>query len=94
MKSDKFLEKAKSKKILETTSEAVVVEQVLPTVVDSDIDRITREIRSDLQKMDAIVGWVAERKKQFAETRERVIKNLIHVRDNRKKLLGDKTFEI
>lgn len=94
MKANKFVEKAKSKKMLETTSDAVISAQNVPVIVENDLDRITREIRADLQKMDAILGWVSEKKKQFAETRERVLKNLIHVKENRKQLLGEKTFEV
>lgn len=93
MKTSKFLEKAQSKKILETSSGHLDIDQSVPAVIENDLDRITREIRSDLQKMDAIVGWVADRKKQFAESRERVLKNLIYVKDHKKKLLPDKTFE-
>jgi hypothetical protein len=91
MKASDFLEKAKQKKTLEVASPTV--EDTVPVVVTNDLDRITSEIRADLQKLDAIVNWVNDRKKQFAETRERIVKNLIYVRDNRKRLLGVRTFE-
>jgi hypothetical protein len=90
MKSSQFLEKAKQKKTLEVTNAAV---DSVPVVIENDIERITSEIRADLQKLDAIVNWVSDRKKQFADTRERIVKNLIYVRDNKKKLLGSRTFE-
>lgn len=90
MKTNKFLEKAQQKKTLEVTSSVV---ETLPVVTENDLDKITAEIRSDLQKLDAIVNWVNDRKKQFAETRERIVKNLLFVRENKKRLLGPKNFE-
>ena len=89
MKANKFLEKAKTKKVLETTSSG---NENVPAVVEKELEKITREIKADLQKLDAIVDWVKEKKKQFNDTRERIVQNLIYVREHKKRLLKGRTF--
>lgn len=89
MKTNKFLEKAKTKKVLETTSSG---SENVPAVVEKELEKITRVIKADLQKLDAIVEWVKEKKKQFNDTRERIVQNLIYVREHKKRLLKGRTF--
>ena len=91
-KKDLLKEKAKGK--LATSS--VKVEEVKNVVVLSgnpELRSITREIKSDLDEMRDISEWWAEKKFRVNELKENIITKLIYVRDNKKNLLPDITFE-
>lgn len=91
-KKDLLKEKAKGK--LATSS--VKIEEVKNAVVLSgnpELRNITREIKSDLDEMRDISEWWAEKKFRVNELKENIITKLIYVRDNKKSLLPEITFE-
>ena len=89
---DQLKEKAKGKLAVSETAVVPVV-----TAVQSDgaaeLSRITREIRSDLDELEEISEWWKNRKARIAEIQRNVLEKLIFVRDNKKRLLSNRTFE-
>ena len=87
---DQLREKAKGKL-------AVSENQALPVVSlkheITDLDRITRDIRSDLDELHEISEWWKNKKSRIAEIQVNVLQKLIYVRDNKKTLLTGRTFE-
>ena len=60
---------------------------------EGELRRLTLEIKSDLDELRDIAEWWKAKKERVAELKESIIKKLMHVRNNRKKLLGGRTFE-
>jgi len=90
-KKDLLKEKAKAKL---ATSVAVKAETVnLPIVSGGELKSITMDIKSSLEEMQDVADWWKEKKIRLNELKEFVIEKLIYVRDNRKSLLGTRTFE-
>jgi preprotein translocase subunit SecD len=91
-KKDLLKEKAKGK-----LATSIAVKQVetrnLPAVSGAELKRLTMEIKSGLEEMNDIVQWWKEKKERVNELREVVIEKLIYVRENKKSLLGTRTFE-
>ncbi len=89
---DQLREKAKGKLAVTTESTKdvpAVVEKNLP----AEISGITREIRSDLDELREISEWWSSKKERVAEIQKSVVERLMYVRDHKKKLLGNRTFE-
>lgn len=91
-KKDLLKEKAKSKLATgmvkpEETKKAVALTGT------SELVKITREIKTDLDEMRDISEWWNEKKLRVNELKENIITKLMYVRDNKKSLLPDRTFE-
>jgi len=87
---DQLKEKAKPKlAVSENTAVPVSAQKHVP----SELDRITREIRSDLDELQEISEWWKNRKARVAEIQRNVLEKLIYVRDHKKTLLSSRTFE-
>jgi len=90
---DKLKANAKAKLAVNATT------AVIPVVVDKDrnlpaeLNRITIEIRSDLDEMRDIAEWYKAKKERVGEIKQNILEKLIYVRDNRKKFLDKRTFE-
>ena len=89
-KKDELKKKAKGK--LDTSKKADEAKTAV-VVKYSELDKITREIRSDLEEMQDIAEWWQEKKQRVSELKEAIIERLIYVRDNKKNLLGGRNFE-
>jgi hypothetical protein len=93
-KKDLLKEKAKAKLATSYVNAEKVEETKEVTVIGSaELRNITREIKSDLDEMRDISEWWAEKKFRVNELKENIITKLIYVRDNKKTLLSDRTFE-
>lgn len=91
-KKDLLREKAKGK--LATSSVKPVEEKkVVPISGSSELVKITREIRSDLDEMKDIAEWWNDKKIRINELKENIVTKLMYVRDHKKQLLPDRTFE-
>ncbi len=92
--SKKDLLKQKSKaKLATSVVKAEEVKNVIVLTGNADLKNITREIKSDLDEMRDIADWWSEKKIRINELKENIITKLIYVRDNKKSLLPDRTFE-
>jgi hypothetical protein len=93
-KKDLLKEKAKAKLATSYVKAEKVEETKVVTVIGNvELRNITREIKSDLDEMRDISEWWAEKKFRVNELKENIITKLMYVRDNKKSLLPDKTFE-
>lgn len=90
-KKDLLKEKAKAKLATSVTVKAEVVN--LPVVSGGELKAITMEIKASLEEIQDVADWWKEKKIRINELKEVVIEKLIYVRDNRKSLLGGRTFE-
>lgn len=90
---DKLKAQAKPKLAVNTASTLVPVVSEIKRVVPSELSRITREIRSDLDEMRDIAEWYKSKKERAGEIKQSILEKLMYVRDNRKKLLEGQTFE-
>ena len=91
-KKDLLKEKAKSK-LATGTVKPVETKKVLALTGTSELVKITREIKTDLDEMRDISEWWSEKKLRVNELKENIITKLMYVRDNKKTLLPDRTFE-
>lgn len=89
--SKKDLLKQKAKPKLATS--AAVIPLPVKAQKHGELDHITREIRSNLDELRDIQMWWQEKKIRVSELRESIIDRLVYVRDHRKKLLPNRTFE-
>lgn len=91
-KKDLLKQKAKSK-LATSIVKADEETKVVAISGNAELRNITREIKSDLDEMRDISEWWAEKKFRVNELKENIITKLIFVRDNKKNLLPDQTFE-
>jgi hypothetical protein len=89
-KKDLLKKKAKGKLAIDAKQTALAV---VPKAKGGELRRLTLEIKSDLDELRDIAEWWKAKKERAAELKENIIKKLMHVRNNRKKLLGGRTFE-
>lgn len=89
-KKDLLKKKAKGKLAIDAKQTALAV---VPKAKGGELRRITLEIKSDLDELRDIAEWWKAKKERASELKENIIKKLMHVRNNRKKLLGGRTFE-
>lgn len=87
---DQLKEKAKAKLAV---SDAAPLPVTAEKHEITDLVRITREIRSDLDELQEIADWWKNRKARIAEIQRNVLEKLIYVRDHKKALLAGRTFE-
>lgn len=93
-KKDLLKEKAKAKLATSYVKAEKVEDTKVVTVIGNiELRNITREIKSDLDEMRDISEWWAEKKFRVNELKENIITKLMYVRDNKKTLLSDRTFE-
>jgi len=90
-KKDLLREKAKGK--LATSAVKPAEEKVVSISGSSELVKITREIRSDLDEMKDIAEWWNDKKIRINELKENIVTKLMYVRDHKKQLLPDRTFE-
>jgi hypothetical protein len=90
---DKLKAQAKPKLAVTSSSAAVPVVSDSKSALPTELARITREIRSDLDEMRDIAEWYKSKKERAGEIKQSILEKLIYVRDNRKKLLEGRTFE-
>ncbi|HRX16820.1 MAG TPA: hypothetical protein P5123_10945 [Spirochaetota bacterium] len=86
---DKLKKNAKNK--LAVTAKKPVVDNKVSVL--NDIDKITFEIKSNLDEIREIQEWWSEKKNRVVELKKSIMVRLIFVRDNKKNLLGSRTFE-
>lgn len=91
-KKDLLKEKAKSK-LATGMVKPVEVKKAVALTGTSELVKITREIKTDLDEMRDISEWWNEKKLRVNELKENIITKLMYVRDNKKSLLPDRTFE-
>jgi hypothetical protein len=90
-KKDMLRKKAKGR--LATDVKAPVLAVVLKEKAGGELKRITLEIKSDMNELQDIAEWWKAKKERVAELKQNIIEKLMYVRNNRKKLLGGRTFE-
>jgi len=90
-KKDMLRKKAKGK--LATDVKAPVLAVVPKEKTTGELKRITLEIKSDMSELQDIAEWWKAKKERVAELKQNIIEKLMFVRNNRKKLLGGRTFE-
>lgn len=91
-KKDLLKEKAKSK-LATGMVKPVELKKAVALTGTSELVKITREIKTDLDEMRDISEWWNEKKLRVNELKENIITKLMYVRDNKKSLLPDRTFE-
>ena len=87
---DKLKQKAAPKlaisKSINNTASAIIINE-------SEIDKITRNIQSDLDELRDIYEWWKVKKVQVNDLKKNIIEKLIYVRNEKKRLLGKMNFE-
>ncbi len=83
--------KQKSKPKLATSRSSVITTAV--AVQENELDRITMEIRSDIEELQEIQDWWQQKKVRVVELKQAIVENLIYIRDNKKDMLPDRTLE-
>jgi len=91
-KKDLLKEKAKGK-LATSALKPVEEKKVVSISGSSELVKITREIRSDLDEMKDIAEWWNDKKIRINELKENIVTKLMYVRDHKKQLLPDRTFE-
>jgi len=91
-KKDLLKEKAKAKLAISTVK-PVEAKKAVAVSGSSELAKVTREIKIDLDEMRDISEWWNEKKVRVNELKESIITKLMYVRDNKKLLLPDRTFE-
>lgn len=88
---DKLKQQSKAKLAVTTEPNLKVITKT--AVVTSEIDKITYEIKSNLDEIREIQQWWDTKKTRVTELKTVIIEQLIYVRDNKKALLHGITFE-
>ncbi len=89
---DQLRDKAKGK-LAVTTEQVTSLPVAQNNNLSAEIYRITREILTDLGELREISEWWSAKKTRVAEIQKNVVEKLVYVRNNRKKLLGGRTFD-
>lgn len=90
-KKELLKQKAKGKLAIDVKPAASLA--LVPKQKEGDLKRITMEIKSDLDELRDIAEWWKTKKDRVAELKQNIIEKLQYVRNNKKKLLGGRTFE-
>ncbi len=80
--------KQKSKPKLATSVNAAASTAL--AVKETEIDRLTLEIRSDIEELQDIHEWWQQKKERAAELKQSIVEKLVYIRDNKKALLPDR----
>jgi hypothetical protein len=84
--------KHKSASIVPTTTGSVDVKTGDQIIAGEDIFEITLKIREDIEELKNIIADVRAKRHRANDLRSRIIEQIIHVRQNKKRLLNGRTF--
>ena len=72
---------------------SVVKTSNVPVKKSSELDKLTYEIKANLSELEDIVETFRTKKIRAQELKQTITEQLIYIRDNKKKLLPDRTLE-
>jgi len=72
---------------------SVVKPEIVPSKKMSELERITYEIKANLSELEDIVETFRTKKIRAQELKQTIIEQLIYIRDNKKKLLPNRTID-